>query len=198
MRKAIILFLFFTLISFGTREIFAQSATSSGQAIKDRVLEKIEDVKNSPKAYVGTITDKSQNTLQLKTAKGEIKLISIDLAATTFVKVGTKTVVAKFDDVAIGDFIIAMGFKNGNDILNAKRVLITPAPELPKRKIVNGNVVSIVNKKVTFESQGVSYELKFPKKWQGPDIKELTQGDKIVVVGEIDGSILTLRSIFKI
>jgi len=198
MKKIFILLLLIFALLFSERETFAQTATSSGQAIKDRVLEKIEDVKNSPKAYVGTITDKSQNTLQLKTAKGEIKLISVDLETTTFVKVGTKTAGAKFDDVAIGDFIVAMGFKNGNDILNAKRVLITAAPEVPKRKILNGNITAIASKKVNFESAGVSYELKFPKKWQGPEIKELSEGDKIVVVGEIEGSVLTLRSIFKI
>lgn len=197
MKKTVLLLLFTFFAAFASRA-FATTATRSGQTVQDQVKERMEEAKNSPKAYVGAVTDKNQNSLQVKTPKGEIKLVSVEETSTAFTKVGSKTTSAKFDDVAIGDFIIAMGVRNGNDILNATKVLITPALTKPKRTITVGQITLIVKKEVTVESDSIKLTLKFPKKWQGPDIKELAEGDKVVVVGEIEGTVLTLRSIFKI
>lgn len=198
MKKSIFVTVLLLTALLFTEKTYAATATSSSKSIDEEVKKRIDEIKNSPKAYVGVVTDKSQNTLQLKTEKGEIELISVDLSATVFVKVAAKSTTSKFDDVAIGDFIIAIGFKNGNDILNAKRVLISTAPEAPTRKIVGGKILSIVKKTVTIETKSAKYELKFPKTWQGPEIKDLSTGDSVLVVGEVDESTITLRSIFKI
>ncbi|PIZ49434.1 hypothetical protein COY29_01885, partial [Candidatus Woesebacteria bacterium CG_4_10_14_0_2_um_filter_39_14] len=93
----------------------SESQTTSGESgVREIVLKKVEDILNSPKAYLGTVTDIAEKTIQLKTDSGAIEQVSAeDLPAG---KAGVK-----LTDIAIGDYIIAMGYRNGNHVLNAKR-----------------------------------------------------------------------------
>src|SRR3989344_2310985 len=186
-----------TLIIFATQPIVAQeSSTKEAQDIRAKVEQKIEEALKNPKAYIGSITDKTKDTLQIKNSGGEIQLVSVDVDATNFVQINKTTKKIKFDDIAIGDFIIAMGYRNGNEVLEAKRILSTLPIEPPKRKIVMGNIINIEKKEIaTRELGGQETTFTFPKKWKGPDIKELSIGNKIIIVStEIEGKD-TIRTI---
>ena len=119
------------------------SEASPSDSVREAVEQKVQDSLNSPKAYLGTITDISESTLQIKADLGEIQQVSVDEEKSTIVNVGKTNKEIKFADLAIGDYIIAMGFKNGNNILEAKRVLVTTAPEEQKRRAVFGEVKTI-------------------------------------------------------
>ncbi len=103
------------------------SATESSSLIES-VEKRVQNILNRPKAYLGTVTDIADSTIQVRTKSGEIKQISTDKEdINVFKQSGTKNTAVKFTDVAIGDFIVAMGFKNANSVLSAKQIMITPA-----------------------------------------------------------------------
>lgn len=97
--------------------------------------------KGSPKSYIGTITDISDSTIQIESANSQIQQIATDkydisVANTT----GTTSKVVKLADVAIGDFIIAMGYTDGNHVLDATRIVIANEPSQPQ---INTSLVKV-------------------------------------------------------
>ena len=56
----------------------------------------------------------------------------------------------KLADIAIGDFIVAMGFKNGNHVLTARRILITTQPQVSTKEYLLGKVVKNNKGQVSF------------------------------------------------
>ena len=181
-----------------------KTSTGSDQ-IREKVREKIESIKNNPKAYIGTVTDKTKDTLQLKIPSGEIRLISVDSEKTAFVKTGKTNTSVKFDDLAIGDFVIAMGFlenitdngdKISNLVLNTQRVIITSPLSDPTREITFGQVNKTVkNSLILIDKEGNERIFTFPKKWKGPEIKEFKEGEKVVAVVEQEENIYKIRTI---
>ena len=184
-----------------------QGSTAS-DSIRVKVQEKLNQVASNPIANLGTITDLTDNTIQIKTLGGEIQLISLDKENATFIKM-TKDVTKeiKFNDIAIGDFIVAMGTKNGNGILHATRVLITDPLKETARSAVYGQVVDTGYLKLTLKNpkDGKTYDvepdsglkildlvnLKFPT----TRFSQIEQGDTIIAVGIQSQDIFTARTI---
>ena len=59
---------------------------------------------------------------------------------------GTNNKVVKLTDIAIGDFIVAMGYVNQNSVLSAQRILVTDPTTEPKIDI-SMEKVNTVSKK---------------------------------------------------
>ena len=190
MRKIIALTLLIILCLGSCNTIRAQESTNSAESVREKVKEKIENVLNKPKAYLGTITDKTGDILQIKNLRGEIQFISVKPDNSTFISVGKTSKTIKYADIAMGDFIIAMGFvstdneskNNGNTVLEVKRTLITNPIEPTTRKITFGNVVKIEKKILTLNSNGQEVQFEFPKSWKGPEIDEISENDHVVIV----------------
>lgn len=186
------------------------SPTPTGNDIRDKVQEKVNAVLDNPFAYIGTVTDISGVNIQIgkfsldngKTnSTSEIQQIGTD-DNTVFVSIGKTTKTITFDDVAIGDFVISMGYKNGNGVLEAKRILTTEALQPSGREVnvftvreidgtdisVNKNgdsdiyVVTTTSADIYIEDdEGVAENLR---------VSELNIEDKIIVVGiEEEGEI---------
>ena len=149
-------------------------------------VEENTDLTKKPIAYVGTITDISSGTIQIKDGEGDIKQISL-LEETKFINTLKKNIEVKSTDLAIGDYIIAMGFVNGNKVLKTQRLLITSPIEENKFEA----------KKITIEdlSKTKINNISLPKKWNGPDIKSLEIGQNIILVGLSNGDKFDIRSI---
>lgn len=181
-----------------------EEATDSSDIVRQKVQEKVEKVLKSPRAYIGTITDISEGTMQItrfdfnSEDKGQKEIRQISLASnTTYVKIQkdeTKTI--KLADVAIGDFIVAMGFVNGNSVLEAQRILITDPYEITKRTAYQGVVTSASKTKIIIKANDEEIEVvqdnnaKITKQQDQKTIKatfaEITEGDIIIVAGEPD------------
>jgi len=145
------------------------NATSSGSltsnSIRDKVQQKVDEALNKPKAYIGSITDIVESTIQVKSDQGEILQLSTD-SQTTYLKTLTaKSTDIKFSDLAIGDYIVGMGIKNGNKVLEAKRILVVNAPEKINRNILFGRITDSTAKALTFETlkDKKSYQIAFDK-----------------------------------
>ena len=116
--------------------------TQSTDSIRQKVQEKVNEALNSPTAYLGTVTDISEGSIQLKSAAGEIAQVATK-DSPTVIKDGKSPKTVKLTDIAIGDFIVAMGYRNGNHVLGAKRILITTPPTPTLRKAFYGNIASL-------------------------------------------------------
>lgn len=196
MKKIFFIFVFSSFFVLSVFAVKAQTnATTEAQLLQDKIEEKLNIAKLDAKAYIGLITDKTEDSLQIKNDMEEIILVSVNENQTDFVKVEKQTTSAKYSDVAIGDYIIAMGFVNQEDVLSAKRIIITTEIKKPDREIFIGNILSIENKIVKAKFANEEFQLSFPKRWDGPEIKELKSDDKITVVGVKEGNKLNLRTI---
>lgn len=146
-------------------------------------------------AYVGTVTDISSGTIQIKGDKGDIKQISTNkdtkyISDRLSVNGLKKNIEIKETDLAIGDYVVAMGIPNISKVLTTDRILIT-SPLVESK---------IEYSKITIEklTKTMINDITLPKKWNGPNIKELEVGDEIIIVGtRPEEKTYTLRSIFK-
>lgn len=140
-------------------------------------------------AYVGTVTDISSGTIQIKDGEGDIKQISL-LEDTKFINTLKKNIEVKSTDLAIGDYIIAMGIINGNKVLKTKRILIT-SPIVENK--YEGKTITIE----TLSKTKIN-DITLPKKWNGPNTKDLEIGQKIIITGLQNEEEFDIRSIFTV
>ena len=97
-------------------------------------------------AYLGSVTDITDTSFQMKSDDGDIKQVTFS-NTTTVVNIVSKIKEATTKDLAIGDYVIAMGVVGENDILNASRVLVTIQDKEIIVKAVFGTI-SEINKKI--------------------------------------------------
>lgn len=176
----------------------SQSANSEDlNSIRQKVSEKLSKINNEPKSYVGTITDISGESLQIKSEKGDIEQISTS-KDTTYINSLKKNSEIKLIDLAIGDYIIAMGFINDNKVLDSKRIIISSPITENKYQVIWGKVREISKTKITIDtSSGEKKDIQLPKKWVGPDTKEIKENDLVLITGQENESKFELRSIIK-
>jgi len=204
-KYASILFVLLTALLFITTNTSAQQdasptdveETEDNNSIREKVKEKVELARKQPKAYIGSITDITEETLQIKNHEEEICLISISTEKTSFVSVNDTNKDIDFEEVGIGDFIVAMGFIDSEtQVLDAKRILISKPLSKINRSVITGNISKIAKRDVIIiDSNGDEITLDFPKRWKGPEVSELEEGQTVIVVGEFENNILALRTI---
>ena len=185
------------------------TSTESAGSVREIVEEKIEAALKNPLAYLGTVTDISEETLQIKSNGGEILQVATS-PETTFVKTGKTAKEIKFVDIAIGDFIVAMGYKNGNNVLDTKRILVTDAPTPTSRKAIYAQVATANKKDLTAKlvktqtevkivpTTSVSVQLRKDGKLSKIKFADIAEGDIVVAVGSDENASFEARSILVI
>lgn len=167
-----------------------EGAQSVREAIRKRVEEKLAKLSKSPKAVVGELKEVTDTTLNITTKNGEI------LAATNedtkyFRVTKGKQVAVKFEDLVLNDFIVAMGYKNGNNVLDAKRVISYNVSPLVEKKAIYGVVRTNMNGSLGVQTSSglvtvqTDDDTKVTKKADGSkleevDVEEINLGDKIL------------------
>lgn len=116
-----------------------EGAQSVREAIRKRVEEKLEQLSKSPRAVVGELKEVTDTTLNITTKNGEV------LAATNedtkyFRVTKGKQAAVKFEDLVLNNFIVVMGYVNGNNVLDARRVISYDTSPLVEKKAVYGVV----------------------------------------------------------
>jgi hypothetical protein len=203
MKKIFTLLLSLILITLTAFAALAQeTSTDEAASVRNNVQKKVEEARTIPFAYIGTVTDIAEQTIQInkfifskaKEEVGEIQQISVDEENTDFVKITKNTTSVKFSDLAIGDFVIAMGYTNGNGVLEGKRILITTSVEPTTRKAVFGEPSEITKRSLTLTaSTGKEWVVELGTTWTGPELSEIEGGDKIMIVGTTEGNTLDAR-----
>lgn len=126
--------------------VFGQSPTPGEKvkeirnAVKEKVREKLEETQEGQKkAFVGEIAEVSNSTLTLETRSGK-QQAEVDEKATI---IGKNRSEINFEDLEIGDYVIAIGYLDENEVLQAKRVVVTKELETPTRQVAVGRVTDI-------------------------------------------------------
>ena len=128
------------------------SPSADPAVVKQNTLDRIEkilDEKGSSvlnslkrKAYVGQVVRVTTESLTLNTLHGEV---TVKLTPeTTAMFLMPRLTPVQISDIEIDGFVIAMGYVDGEDVLDARRVLVSPTPLFPINKGVILGVVQSV------------------------------------------------------
>ncbi|CAN5321556.1 hypothetical protein BH10PAT1_BH10PAT1_6640 [soil metagenome] len=165
-------------------------------------FQKDETSSTEPISYLGTITDITDSIIQIKNSDGDIQQISAGKDAVFIDTRSNASKVIKSTDVAIGDYLIAMGYKGNNNILNSSRIIISDAITKPTRKIIYGTV--------TDDSGYNKFEMKNDKTKETVTITPATgiavngdevsfgnikNNEKVIVIGEEKDGNISARTI---
>jgi len=163
-------------------------------AVKEKVKEKVEEARLGLKrAYVGEITQINDSTLTLATPTGA-KEVKVSEEATLIGRSGKKIA---FTDIKVGDFCIAIGYVDENNILDGRRIVIITKPKPLNREVAFGVVTDTSEEEkvltVRNEKKNVVYTIEvtdktiITKKVDGSTKKvkfaDISKGDRLVVVG---------------
>jgi len=187
------------------------SAATGEAAINENVAQKVAAAINRPKAYLGVVTDITNTTIQIKDTESQIQQISVGGGTPTVVDTkATNNKQIKLSDIAIGDFIVAMGYINSNQVLSAQRILVTD-PLSNSQLSVSLSKVTAATKKtltVTVIKSGQSATLTPDKnttiasfanaKTTNVKITAVSTNDLVIYVTDVSGTPALLRSIFDI
>ena len=205
-------------ISSNTDDEEADSATNSADEVRQKVQDRIDEVLNNPKAYIGSITDISEDTLQITKidftgngSNGEIVQVSVTEDSTDYVDTsGDTNKTIKFDDVAIGDFVIAMGTTDENDVLEARRILVADTIEPTGRSIILGNITKVdeIEDSLTFNNakgeitaitnKSTDFLTGIIGNNETIDFTELERGNNIIIITSLDEGDTVARTIYLI
>jgi len=137
-------------ISFGRAATTDETATDSAipeaeirENLKDRLEKAVKDIPAQipvKRAWVGTLESIANHTLTIETRDGP-RLASVS-AQTTFIRM-PKRETLKLSDLELKSYTVAMGYLNGNQVLNALRILIEA--ETPKPTDRMAQIIKITN-----------------------------------------------------
>lgn len=193
-------------------QVEEESESATGEADIDKaVAKKIAQASKPPKAYIGTITDISDSTIQIKTTDSQIQQIATNKFEVVAVDTkGTTSKTIKISDVAIGDFIIAMGYIDGDKVLDAQRILVSDLLSDTKISVSLEKVESVAKKSITVSSinggepkditpdKNTDMEIYSDGKLKGVTISGISASDLIILVSDTTGTPAITRSIFVI
>lgn len=97
----------------------------------------------SARAYIGTVKDVIKDTLimQDKDGKKDVKLVE----GTTILRSPGNTVI-QADNIRIDDYIIAIGYPDGDDILTGRRLIVSVDPIKPPAKVSGLGTIAKIGK----------------------------------------------------
>jgi hypothetical protein len=200
-------FLLTTSYSLLTTDIKAVSPTASPSAqptttedekvkeIRDAIKEKVNEIKEKieKRAYAGTINQITDSTLTLDNFRGKQR---VRLTETTTI-VGADKKEIKPKDLAVDNNVIAMGTLGDNEILEAKRVVVTVKPKTTpaKRLVFFGEITKVDSKSslltltdpknpenpLTIKIEQAT-SLYAANQKTNPKFKDLAKGQKVAVV----------------
>lgn len=186
------------LLMFAILPSYAQEATSSPSirdAVREKVREKIEEIIKKPRAVVGTLTEITDSTLEIKTLKDELAQVATH-EETTYVRIARgRRMEVDFEDLVLGDFIIAMGFRNGNDVLEAERIVTYDTSPIVRRRAVYGEVQQNMEGQLTIKhpqteevfiveaTRNTTITKKTNGEMEEISINDIEAGDRVVAAG---------------
>lgn len=184
---------------------------SESSDVDSEVLQKIAEAENPPKAYIGTVTDIADSTIQIKSVDSQIQQIATDKFDVAVVNAKDSTSkVIKLTDIAIGDYIIAMGYVDGNDVLDAKRILVSSAVADTKITVSIQKVESVDKKFLTVTPPSGGEETTFTpdknteiisvseKGLKNIKMSDISASDTVITVLDTTGTPAISRAVFAI
>ena len=191
--------------------VFAQddATPSVRDLVREKVKEKLDSIIKKPMAVVGTLSQITDKTLEIKTAMDQKTALVATGEDTKFFQITKgKRKEAKAEDLALGQNILALGYKNDKGVLEARRLIISDVPLLENKKQTAYGVVTLLGKstvavkhptKAEERSIKVSSTTKITGKEDGGKIATLSfpdinVGDRLVAIGPSNESGLLIAT----
>lgn len=160
---------------------------------KEKIDTISEDLTNKNYAWVGTISEISENNITIQTLEGK-KQGTLTSETTILRLVKKKSEEIKPEDLEIDEYIIAMGPKSTDNTITVKRLLAAEEPEsIPEKKVIWGKVSEIDNKKITLKNNGESTTITISNKTtikisetEEPTLEDIQLEDKLYAVVTLD------------
>lgn len=174
-----------------------EGAQSIREAIRKNVEEKLAVLSKNPKAVTGVLKEITDTTLSLTTKNGEM-LVAVSEDTKYFRVTNGKQATIKFAELAIDDFTVAMGYKNGEKVLDAKRVISYDVNPLPVHSAFYGTVRTNTDGDLTIQlsaqdsiwtiqsDTNTEVTTKGATAFEKAEIGEVMAGDKVIVVGSLN------------
>ncbi|MBI4057830.1 hypothetical protein HY405_00730 [Candidatus Microgenomates bacterium] len=175
-----------------------EDATQPGRTIRDtlreRVEERLAELTNKPRAFVGKISEIADSVLILETKTGTKQIkIEEDAVVVQTTATGAKTI--KATNLAIGNFVVAMGYLEDKNTLDATRILTMTQTPLTPRYPVYGLVESVEKGTFTVKhpkkdetwtvrtTSNTRVTAKIDGKIETSDVDSIEIGDRIIALG---------------
>lgn len=152
----------------------------------------------------GTVTDITADNLQIRTTSGEIRQLAIT-SDTSYEKILDSSSNISFSDVAIGDYIFALGTRE-NNIVQSERVIVTTEPDDLATVAVAGNIETlsskdfiissfIKNERISVDATGGVTVYSARDGIERVRLNSSSSGDPIVVLGKFKNNELVAEMI---
>lgn len=146
---------------------------SKAAKLKNEVSQKLTN-----KAYVGTVENKTENSLTVVTKAGA-KIISFNQDTVFESKIKSKKKFPK--NMTTGDYLAALGDIDDTGVLSAKKIILLPPTNLQPKTYLWGEIVSTSNSLVSLKDKnlkihGVSLKKNF----------DLKLGDIVILTGNFN------------
>lgn len=201
MNKFFTLATFYLLLVTLFPPVWAQEQGAPGEAVRDavrdKVKERIETLSVRPKAYVGTLASVTDSTLEIKTKEGKTLLASTSQDTTVIKVLGGKRSEIKFKDLALEDFVIAMGFVERKDVLSSKRIITLNEVPFKQKASIFGTVQENADGTLIIQNlkNNENWNIETNKKtvvlektgdgFGNVKLDKIEPGDKVVVAGTV-------------
>ena len=155
----------------------------------DKIQGLIDEEKSNLKkrAFAGQIESMTENTLTINT-DDDVKQASFS-EETNLIKLPGRSSV-DIENLEVGDFIIAMGFLNESEVLETRRIVISPQPKpAPERKLFWGKIEEIDDKIIVFDNEEIDLPSEKLLQIRGLDeasFDDVSLGDKLFILATID------------
>ncbi|MBI3109865.1 hypothetical protein HYZ06_02375 [Candidatus Daviesbacteria bacterium] len=147
-------------------------------ASKAARLKEVVSQKLTNKAFIGTVENKTDNSLTIVTKSGA-KIVSFNQDTVFESKIKSKKKFPK--NLATGDYLTALGDIDDTGVLTAKKVILLSPVNLPPKTYLWGEIVSTSNSLVSLKDKnlkihGVSLKKNF----------DLKLGDIVILTGNFN------------
>ena len=169
------------------KEIIESAQERLKRAVQEKAEEarKVLDAKNRI-AIIGKIKDITSSAITVQLKDGSTGMAAIT-EKTVIIRNGKSV---KSNELSIGDFVISMGYDNGKDNIDAKRVIAqTDEPKSRNARIIFGTVTKINSNKNTFSitanrpaELGGPEEIELSATKTVVDLTKLNLEDKVIII----------------
>lgn len=170
--------------------------TEASSSVRDKVRQTIENLTKKPRAIIGNLDNISDSTLQIKNLQNKTSLVATNDKTVYFKYSGGKKSEIKFEDLAIGNFTIALGYRNSNDTLDTSRVLVFDKAPFIDKKVVLVEIDTITKNSFTASTKnGENWTVDATKAQvtyrndrnlvESDSVSNLNEGDLVIVIGMV-------------
>lgn len=160
--------------------MFTQNGEVEQKSIQVISLDGIESGEGY-KSITGTITDITENTIQIRTSTGEISQVAVS-ESTSYVSTIQNNKDIEFEDLAIGDFVASIGKVDEDEVIAATNVIVSIPSKETTKEVAYGSIETLSRNDFIVKNDTTD------KVWS----VDATKSPKVTTLNE-DGEIVTAR-----